>query len=324
MNSQSQTFDSPHFNLEEIASGVFAAIHKPGGGAIANAGIVDLGDQTLVFDTFISHIAALDLRLAAKQFTGKPVTHVINSHFHNDHIRGNQVFPGAKIIATNQTVDLIKTDGERELAWDKNAEKRYEELRLQREEAKNGDPDPNLDFFINYYRVISESLPGLRMRMPDTTFDQQLAFEGSARKVELHCYGGGHTGSDAILYLPEDHIAFVADLLFVRCHPFLADGDPQEWLDHIDKIKKLDIEIVVPGHGAVGVLSDLDLIQQYIRSSVQMIDTAFADGDSLEAVEKKEVPPQYRDWEFESFFYSNLRFLYSQHTPNSQADWRRL
>lgn len=320
MSRQSQEFESPHFTLKEIASGVFAAIHKPGGAAIANAGIIDLGNQTLVFDTFISHIAAQDLLLAAELLTGKPVTHVINSHYHNDHIRGNQVFSGADIIATNQTVELIKTDGEQELAWDKNAGKRYEELRLQREEPKNGDLDPNIDFYIHYYRVISESLPGLSMRLPDTTYDQQLIFEGTTRKVELNCYGGGHTGSDAILYLPEDQIAFVADLLFVRCHPFLADGDPQELLDHIDKIKQLDIEIVVPGHGPVGIPSDLDLIQQYIRTSMHMIDTAIANDVSLESVEKMEIPPQYSNWEFESFFYSNLRFLYAQHTSISQSD----
>lgn len=317
MIGKKRTFNSPHFTLEELASGVFSAIHKPGGAAIANAGIVDLGDQTLVFDTFISHIAAQDLKLAAEQLTGNPVSLVINSHFHNDHIRGNQVFSNANIIATSQTVDLIKTDGEQELAWDKNAGRRYEELRVQREKAKNGDPNPNLDFFIDYYRVISESLPGLSMVIPDTTFDQQLTFEGSTRQVELQCHGGGHTGSDAILYLPEDHIAFVADLLFVRCHPFFADGDPQEWLDHIDKIKQLEIDIIVPGHGALGVPSDLDLIQQYIRSSIQMIDSAVADGDSLESMDKMEIPPEYGDWEFESFFYSNLRFLYSQQTDNS-------
>lgn len=319
MLDKTQTFDSPHFKIEEIASGVFAVIHKPGGSAVANAGIIDLGDQTLVFDTFISHIAALDLRLAAEQLTGKSVSHVINSHFHNDHIRGNQVFSDAKIVATSDTMNLIKTDGEQELAWDQDSRKRYKEMLHQREQTKKDDPDPILDFYIDYYRVISESLPGLKMVMPDTTFEEQLIFEGSKRKVELYCHGGGHTGSDAILYLPEERIAFVADLLFVRCHPYLGDGDPQAWLEYIDEIKKLDIDIVVPGHGEVGVHNDLDLIKEYIHASVQMIDNAVADGDSLETVEKMQVPPAFSDWEFDSFFYSNLRFLYSQHTTDTQA-----
>lgn len=320
MTYQSHQFDSPHFNLEEIAAGVFAVLHKSGGAAIANAGIIDLSNHTLIFDTFISHIAAQDLRLAAEQLTGRPVTFVINSHYHNDHIRGNQVFSDAKIFATYQTMELIKTDGERELSWDQGASERYEEMLLQREEALPTIPDQNLDFFLDYYRVISESLPGLKMRLPDTTFDEQLSFEGFARKAELYCYGGGHTGSDAILYLPEDHIAFVADLLFVRCHPYLADGSPNEWLGHIEKIKKLDIKVIVPGHGAVGTPGDLELMQQYIRASMQIIDTAIAAGDSNEGVENMQVPSQYDDWEFESFFYSNLRFLYSYQTENNQAE----
>jgi hypothetical protein len=41
---------------------VFAAIHLAGGAAICNAGIIDLGDRTLVFDSFMSPLAAEDLR----------------------------------------------------------------------------------------------------------------------------------------------------------------------------------------------------------------------------------------------------------------------
>ena len=63
---------SPHFCLHELATGVYAAIHRPGGGAICNAGIVDLGDRTLVFDTFLAPQPAQDLRLAAEMLTGRP------------------------------------------------------------------------------------------------------------------------------------------------------------------------------------------------------------------------------------------------------------
>src|SRR3990172_6492741 len=83
---------SQHFRLERLADGVYAAIASGSGAATCNAGIVDLGDRTLVFDPFLTPKAAHDLRVAAEQLTGRSVSIVINSHYHNDHIRGNQVF----------------------------------------------------------------------------------------------------------------------------------------------------------------------------------------------------------------------------------------
>jgi hypothetical protein len=65
---------SEHFELQELAAGVYAAIATPDGAAYSNAGIVDLGDQTLIFDTFDTVLAAQDLRTAAKSLTGRPAT----------------------------------------------------------------------------------------------------------------------------------------------------------------------------------------------------------------------------------------------------------
>ena len=83
---------SDHFALEEIAEGVYAAVGISGSASHSNAGIVDLGDRTLVFDTFVTPRAAEDLRVAAEHLTGRAVTCVINSHSHADHCCGNQVF----------------------------------------------------------------------------------------------------------------------------------------------------------------------------------------------------------------------------------------
>jgi hypothetical protein len=95
---------SEHFQLEQLAGGVYAAIASPGGRAFSNSGIVDLGDQTLVFDAFETRAAAGDLKSAAEQLTGHPVSVVIISHCHADHWGGNQVFaPETSIITTHIT-----------------------------------------------------------------------------------------------------------------------------------------------------------------------------------------------------------------------------
>jgi len=102
MRTNRQLPDSKHFRLQQLAEGVYAAIHREGGGAIGNAGIVDLGDRTLVYDTFIAPQPAEDLRAAAEALTGRPVDTVINSHWHSDHMWGNQVF--------GQDTDILSTE----------------------------------------------------------------------------------------------------------------------------------------------------------------------------------------------------------------------
>ena len=72
---------SKHFTVEEIDQGIWAVIHKFGGYAICNAGSIDLGDETLIFDLFISPEAARDLKRVAEELTAKPIKYVINNYY---------------------------------------------------------------------------------------------------------------------------------------------------------------------------------------------------------------------------------------------------
>ena len=103
----SQMESSRHFRLEQLVEGVYAAIAIEGGAAFSNAGIIDLGDQTLIFDTCETATAAYDLRAAAEQLTGRPATCAINSHAHPDHWGGNQVFD-TPILATRTTREQMR------------------------------------------------------------------------------------------------------------------------------------------------------------------------------------------------------------------------
>ena len=158
-NSFSQSFESDHFTVEKLTNGVYTAIHKTGGYAICNAGIIDLGDETLIFDCFISPKAARDLKKAAEELTGKDVKYVVNSHFHNDHIRGNQVFSGAEIIATQKTKELIEVTEPEELEY----EKKVVDDRIKSTQKEiDGETDPRKleehKMWLGYYKAIKESL----------------------------------------------------------------------------------------------------------------------------------------------------------------------
>ncbi len=295
-----------------MTEGVFAAIALNGGAAIGNSGIIDLGGHTLIYDTFMTPQAAQDLRKAAQKLTGRDPDLIINSHYHNDHIWGNQVFsPQAHIISTTQTRDLILTEGKTELEDALgNSATRLEKFRKQYNDAKSDRERQELLLWVGYYQGLVEDLPRLSIRLPDITFDKRLTIHGQSRQLELLSFEEAHSGNDAILYLREDGIVFMADLLFVGCHPYLAECDIFKLLDTLKEIQKMDASIFVPGHGQVGSRKDLTLMTDYITMCLDRSKSLTAQGDvNEERIVQEKMPRKYSSWELSRFFHLNIRSL---------------
>ena len=301
---------SRHFELEELADGVWAAIARTDGWAVANAGIVDLGGETLVFDSFITPEAARDLAHAAEAVTGRSAAYVIDSHYHNDHIRGSSVFPHARVVATEATRDLIDTAGREELENDRT----HAAARLDTRRKMLGSDDPiereNAAFMVPYWEGILASLPEVEVRLPTLTFRDELVFHGSARSAVLRCVGAAHTPDDSVLLLPDDGVAFMSDVLFVECHPWLADGDPDAWLEVLIHAAGWPAERFVPGHGPVGGREALTALAAYIRAVAGEAERLSRDNVPLERLAEHPIPDEYRSWLLAvPFYHGNLRFM---------------
>jgi cyclase len=315
MKSDRQLPGSRHFRLQQLADGVYAAIHIDGGAAIGNAGIVDLGDRTLIYDTFLTPQAAADLPGAAEALTGRPVDAVINSHWHNDHIWGNQVFhANTEIISTEETRRLfIATRGhgaydEFMAAAEANLEATREQFQATEEESQRR----QLALWIDYHQSVVEAKPVLQHRAPNLTFDQHLAFYGTDRSAELLTFAGGHTESDAVLFLPQEGIAFMSDLLFIGHHPYLGGGDPDRLRQILKEICDLAPELVVPGHGPVGTADNLKHMSQYVSLLDGLARKMVEGGEAEETIDAMAIPEAYDDWLFASFFPGNMHFLYER------------
>jgi glyoxylase-like metal-dependent hydrolase (beta-lactamase superfamily II) len=214
-----------HYRLEEIADGVVAAIAMPDGGGRANAAIVRLDDRTLVFDTGMTPEAGRELRDAAERLGA--VRFVVNSHWHGDHIRGNQAFAGAEILATTRTKELIETRAAEQLAEQQAAD--WETLLAS---APEGPDHPRLDKSFEAraasVRRMAATIADVELHLPTRTFEDRLELAPSCELITL---GGGHTESDAFLVLAERRVAVVGDLLAVELHPWLGAGDPDRWIE---------------------------------------------------------------------------------------------
>jgi len=307
MSPKPLPFESDHFTLYQLADGVFAAIAISGGAAVSNAGIIDLGDKTLIFDTLMTPQAAEDLRLAAQQVTGRDPEIIINSHYHNDHIWGNQVFsPQAQIISATQTRRFIETSEELEWARDVSA-RRLEEAKKQLAEAKTEHERGEARLWMGYFQGLVDDLPRLNVRLPDITFDERLTIYGESLTLDLIPFENAHTDNDVILYLREPRIVFAADLLFVGCHPYLAECEGPRLLDALQQMQQMDAVTFVPGHGQIGDKKDLAVMADYVTTCMDRAKSLATQGNvTEERISQEKIPERFAAWELSRFYYTNL------------------
>jgi len=235
----------------------------------------------------------------------------VNSHFHDDHIRGDQVFaPETHIISSTWTRDAILENEPIEQADAKSyvpGAIRKTSQQLKNASAKD---KPELQMWLLYFTAIDQSLPSLKITLPDITFSDSLWIYGSKKNAKLIECKNGHTKSDVVLLLPQDSIAFMGDILFSQRHPWFGDGDPTSLMHHLQKFENdFSITTYVPGHGPVAGKTSLDALIHYIQDLQQIVQSDVDKGMADSVIAKEPAPAIYSSWWFERFYPDNLEFL---------------
>lgn len=156
---------------------------------------------------------------------------------------------------------------------------------------------------INFLSELETSLPTLELTLPQQTFTDEIMFLGTKRSAKLFTLGGGHSLCDAMLYIPEDKVIFMGDLLFVDCHPtFFEESNPQNWIHILKEVEKMDIDIAIPGHGSVGTKMNFLEVIDYIHNL-----TAIAQKHN--EIEIIPLPNSYPNWPSPQIFHQNVKIL---------------
>ncbi len=299
-------FQSKYFQLEQISDGVFAAISSEPGFTVANAGIVDFGDFTLVWDSMASEFAAADLRRAAEKLTGKLVSILVNSHHHMDHTRGNQVFTDCQIVSSLTTRELMQERMARfqSEAHDFSAslEKTQEKLALEIEPLKRKILEAELRELQSELEIVQT----LKPTFPNLTFQNSLEFHGSKRSAKILEFAG-HTGSDLVLLI-DDQILFAGDLILEQHLGFMGHGNPKIWLETLSKLESLQFKTILPGHGEPSGRQLIADMRTYILEMLKLGKTV----RSLDDLERVKLPKEWRDWGLLEGFKHNLGFLFER------------
>jgi cyclase len=266
-----------HAELVDVAEGVWAAVAKPGRGAVGNAAIVDLGEDVLVVDTHVSPAAARELRARAEELTARPVRWVLNTHWHADHVLGNGEFPEATIFSTTRTRELITSVGAERLAGQKQSLELELPAELERLHAAGDEEGARL------LEEQARELEGLEHRLPDETFDGERYFERGRGLT----FGGGHTESDAFVLVPDAGVLAAGDLVVVGTQPWAGHGSPARWAEILDRLLELEWESCVPGHGPVSGRDVVEPLRDYLLELDRAVRRGGAD---------PELPERFRAW----------------------------
>jgi cyclase len=304
--------ETQFFTCKEVKDGLYAAMVKDGQGALGNAGFVDLGDELLVFDTFMLPQAALALREAAEELTGKKVKYVINSHYHGDHTNGNTIFKDTVIISTNETRRKMQESYQNQdvfalkaglSSYSAQLEDRIAgELNEQMRQALKND--------LSDKRLYAESLDLIEEVLPTVIFNEKLVIQGSERTVELHHFGGGHTGSDLFMYIPEDQVMYAGDLVLVNNHAWMGHGNPHEWLGILERMAPFPVSDLIPGHGPVGTHANIQSMKEYVGDLIRFVSEMKVTGTSREELLGMPVLEKYSKLESPHVYEWNINFLY--------------
>jgi len=261
---------SSDFTLQKIGNGIWAAIVNDEGKAGGNAGFVVGDDGVAVIDTFQDPQPAADLLAEIRKITKLPIRFVVNTHYHLDHVNGNDVFAaaGATIVAHRNV-----------RAW------------MRTENMKMIDPPVTGE-----KKARVESLT-----LPTVVHDSQVELYLGSRKVHVRYYPG-HTGGDSVVSIPDAHVVFCGDMLWKEHIPNLIDASTDAWIKTLDRMPAdYGVSTWVPGHGGIAKAEDVVVFKKYLsdlRATISREQAAGKSGDALVRAILPGLQSQYGKWGF--------------------------
>jgi cyclase len=297
--SNLRSWNTEHYAFEEISEGIIFGRARQEGAALSNTALVDLGQSTLLFDTSLTLHSARNILDASRAFTRRPPSLTVNSHWHLDHILGNQVFAERPIYASRRTIEILlekRAELEGELSQ-KKLESDIRELERQRSSATTEAGRAPYDAVLRINRTLLQEAIDLRFTLPTTGFEENLQLPGD-RQASLLTFGGGHTESDTILHLAQDRILFAGDLVVAESHPNLTSGDPRHWLTVLDHIDDLRPERIVTGHGPMGSRETVAMMRDYLTVVLEL----------AQKPKDPKIPERFQRWAEPDQFTQNVAY----------------
>lgn len=220
-------------------------LYHTGGKDGVNAGIILTRESVLFIDAGMSVASAEFIwNEAAKIMGDRNNLYLILTHHHSDHIFGMRIFTekGAEVISHSGTRTFIGSRGAyykdfllRKLGWD----------------DEKGD------------RVFGDIV----LSLPDQVVEKDTIYNIDGEEIHILCTPG-HVHTELAIYHPRSKTLFTGDAVYAGMEPTTHFGGPPEWsqwISQLERMKRLDIKAVCPGHGPLCAKEELDNNIAYLK-----------------------------------------------------------
>src|SRR4029077_11395287 len=214
---------------------------------------------------------------------------------HWDHWQGNEVYaaanPGLEIITTEQTKQNLTNDVgvggvpfiAKQLAT---LPGEIAKLKDDIQKAPSAEVKGQLQSNLAQAEAYLQELQQLKPTLPTRTVSKTVTLQEGGREIQLHVLGRGHTNGDLYIYMPKEKVIATGDAL-IDWMPFLNDGFPEDWVQTLTAVEKLDFTSIVPGHGDVRPKSHLTFFRGYLSDLIAAVKKASAEGATLAEMQSK-------------------------------------
>jgi glyoxylase-like metal-dependent hydrolase (beta-lactamase superfamily II) len=205
---------------------------------------------------------------AIRKVTEKPVTTIVNTHTHGDHVSGNVEFPASVEVVTHE-----------------NTAANMKVMRPNSSAAPNPNP-PNI-FKDNNGRGL-----------PKRTFKDRLTVGSGNDRIELYYFGRAHTNGDAMVFFPVHRVLHMADVFPGKELPIMDSNNGGTGTGYADTLAKAaafiekNADVIVNGHFATTTtLAELKDYIQFIQGYVKEVQGAKKGGRTVDQVAESWKPP---------------------------------
>ena len=208
-------------------------------GFISNATVIIGSDDITVVDALGSPSLAEQLISKIRVISQLPITRVITTHYHADHIYGLQVFEeqGASILSPYGVDDYLGSQA----AIDRLEERSF-----------------SLEPWVNEQT---------RLVAPDDQISRSRVLNIGGVKLTLNYLGKAHSDADLTVFVEPDNVFITGDVIFEGRIPFVGDSDSKAWLETLNKMaEQKGIDALIPGHGGLArePLKAISLTRDYL------------------------------------------------------------
>ncbi|HEX9978148.1 MAG TPA: MBL fold metallo-hydrolase [Acidimicrobiia bacterium] len=227
-----------------------------------NPSFVVTSDGVVVIDTPQLPTKAVEMRAIAEQHG--PIRYVVNTEHHVDHIFGNYYFKGAGTVIAHRGVDenfmVVGTD--------------LDPFAYAAEAIPTDDPK-GAAIFPERSKYFEDP------NRPAIVFTGDVTLRVGKHVFEL-IHTPGHTPGQVAVYVPAERVVFTGDTIFSECQTWLHTSNVDQWLVALERIRRLDVDHIVPGHGPVTTKAYLDVQRSVLMEWVTAVAVAVANGWSRE------------------------------------------